>query len=73
MNKIAFSPADILLPVDGGLTKWAVVACDQYTSPPEYWERVDNYVGEAPATLRLILPESMLNAPNVEEYITGIN
>mgnify|MGYP006392314705 CR=1 FL=1 len=41
MNKIAFSPADILLPVDCGLTKWAVVACDQYTSQPEYWERVD--------------------------------
>ena len=45
MNKIAFSPADILLPVDCGLTKWAVVACDQYTSQPEYWECVDNYVG----------------------------
>ena len=38
-------PADILLPHDCGLTKWAVVACDQYTSQPEYWERVDQYVG----------------------------
>ena len=41
MEKTAFSPADILLPHDCGLTKWAVVACDQYTSQPEYWERVD--------------------------------
>ena len=73
MNKIAFSPADILLPVDCGLTKWAVVACDQYTSQPEYWERVDQYVGEAPSTLRLILPESKLESDNVEEEITKIN
>ena len=73
MNKIAFSPADILLPVDCGLTKWAVVACDQYTSQPEYWERVDNYVGEAPSTLRLILPESKLESDNVEEEIAKIN
>ena len=48
MEKTAFSPADILLPHDCGLTKWAVVACDQYTSQPEYWERVDQYVGDAP-------------------------
>ena len=73
MNKIAFSPADILLPVDCGLTKWAVVACDQYTSQPEYWERVDKYVGEAPSTLRLILPESKLESDNVEEEIAKIN
>lgn len=73
MNKIAFSPADILLPVDCGLTKWAVVACDQYTSQPEYWERVDQYVGEAPSTLRLILPESKLESDNVEEEIAKIN
>ena len=73
MNKIAFSPADILLPADCGLTKWAVVACDQYTSQPEYWERVDKYVGDAPSTLRLILPESKLESDNVEEEIQKIN
>ena len=73
MSKIAFSPADILLPVDCGLTKWAVVACDQYTSEPEYWERVDKFVGDAPSTLRLILPESKLEDDNVEEEIAKIN
>ena len=73
MNKTAFSPADILLPVECGLTKWAVVACDQYTSQPEYWERVDQYVGDAPSTLRLILPESKLEDDNVEEEIAKIN
>ena len=56
MNETAFSPANILLPHDCGLTKWAVVACDQYTSQPEYWQRVDEYVGAAPSTLRVSLP-----------------
>ncbi len=69
MEKTAFSPADILLPHDCGLTKWAVVACDQYTSQPEYWERVDQYVGTPPPTLRLILPESKLESDNVDEEI----
>ena len=73
MSKIAFSPADIMIPYDCGLTKWAVVACDQYTSQPEYWDRVDKFVGDAPSTLRLILPESKLESPNVEEEISKIN
>ena len=72
MSKIAFSPADILIPYDCGLTKWAVVACDQYTSQPDYWERVDQYVGSAPSTLRMILPESKLESPNVEQEIEKI-
>lgn len=73
MSKTAFSPADILLPQDCGLTKWAVVACDQYTSQPEYWERVDKFVGDAPSTLRLILPESKLEGDNVDQEIKKIN
>ena len=73
MEKTAFSPADILLPHDCGLTKWAVVACDQYTSQPEYWERVDQYVGDAPSTMRLILPESKVESDNVDEEIRKIN
>ena len=55
-------PANILLPdfntTDG--KKWACVACDQYTSEPEYWERVDKAVGDEPSTLRMILPEVWL-------------
>ena len=57
-----FFPADILLPdfsrVDG--RKWAVVACDQYTSEPAYWESVQALVGDAPSTLSMILPEVYL-------------
>ena len=78
MNKLfddlGFSPADILLPKDGtDMSKWAVVACDQFTSQPEYWEAVEETVGEAPSTLRLILPEAHLNAPDVEDRIAAIN
>ena len=42
-----FSAADILLPKTAEIEKWSVVACDQYTSQPEYWERVSNTVGSA--------------------------
>lgn len=72
-KRIAFSPADILLPMDCGLSRWAVVACDQYTSQPEYWERVANYVGDAPSTLHLILPESKLESEHVGAEISKIH
>ena len=56
-------PANILLP-DFSVTdgkKWACVACDQYTSEPEYWERVDKAVEGEPSTLRMMLPEVWLS------------
>ena len=55
------------------MTKWAVVACDQFTSQPEYWQAVEDTVGNAPSTLRLILPEAKLNDPDVEQSIADIN
>ena len=70
---LGFYPADILLPRDCDLTKWAVVACDQYTSQPEYWQRVEFFVGNAPSALHLILPESSLDGPSVETDIMEIN
>jgi uncharacterized protein (DUF1015 family) len=72
-KKLGFYPADILLPKDADMEKWAVVACDQFTSEPEYWERVEKNVGEAPSTLRLILPEAELKSPDVEQHIEKIN
>ena len=39
---LAFRPADILLPQNCDYTKWSVVACDQYTSQPEYWQEVED-------------------------------
>ena len=77
MNKrfenLPFQPADILLPRSSDLNKWSVVACDQYTSQPEYWVRVTQHVGKDLSTLHLILPESCLEGPNVDQDIAEIN
>ena len=71
--KNCFCPADILLPdfneVDA--KKWAVVACDQFTSEPRYWESADNEVGDSPSTLRIILPEVYLK--ETDSRILNIN
>lgn len=64
----------VYLPKEGiDLTKWAVVACDQYTSEPEYWEQVERIVGDSPSTLRLVLPEIYLGTPEEEERIRCVN
>ena len=72
-KNLGFYPADILLPKDADMTKWAVVACDQFTSQPEYWQAVEETVGDAPSTLRVILPEAKLNGPDVDKDIAAIN
>ncbi|ANW98757.1 hypothetical protein CSTERTH_06810 [Thermoclostridium stercorarium subsp. thermolacticum DSM 2910] len=57
--------SSVLIPKKGvSLEKWAVIACDQYTSEPEYWENVDKFVGDSPSTLRLIFPEVYLEREN---------
>ena len=71
---LGFSPADILLPKEGtDLHKWAVIACDQFTSQPEYWQAVEEQVGDAPSAYRLILPEAHLNDEDVDARIAAIN
>ena len=63
----------LLLPRAGtDLTQWAVVACDQYTSQPDYWARVEALVGDAPSTLRLILPEAYLGAADEAQRVQAI-
>jgi len=71
----AFTTADILLPKLSSeeMTKWAVVACDQYTSEPQYWEKTADIAGSAPSALRLILPEVYLEAPDAKQRISEIN
>ena len=72
MPNNCFLPADILLPKVDDLSKWAVIACDQFTSQPEYWERVRRNAGDAPSALNLILPEAELNGPNEAVQIAAI-
>ncbi|MBQ7033824.1 MAG: DUF1015 domain-containing protein [Clostridia bacterium] len=70
--KNVFRPADILLPKNTDWEKWSVVACDQYTSEPEYWEKVESLVGDAKSTLRLTLPEIYLESADAPERIAAI-
>ena len=66
-------PAAMLLPApEIDLKKWAVVACDQYTSQPDYWHKVQDLVGNAPSTLRLTLPEIWLEEADAPERIKVI-
>ncbi len=70
---IPFKKANILLPKNVDMTKWSVIACDQYTSSPKYWKEVQDLVGESKSTLNLILPELYLEEKDVEERIKKIN
>ena len=71
--KVPFKRGNILLPKDTDMTKWSVIACDQYTSEPEYWADVEKIVGNNPSTLNLTLPEIHLEENDVEERIKKIN
>ncbi|MDE6036405.1 MAG: DUF1015 family protein [Ruminococcus sp.] len=73
LNTTAFHNADILIPQNVDMNKWSVIACDQYTSEPEYWNEVYNQVGDAPSTLNLILPEIFLENDDVSERIDDIH
>ena len=61
-----FETAKILIPKNVDMEKWAVIACDQFTSQPEYWKRVEETVGEAPSALKLIFPEAKLGEESSE-------
>lgn len=72
-SKFGLHVPEIMLPKEGtDYFKWAVVACDQFTSEPEYWDKVEEIVGDAPSTLRLMLPELYLDKPGEAERIKDI-
>ena len=59
MKKI-FDRANLLLPKDCDMTKWSVVACDQFSSQPEYWNALEKEMCGVPSSLQLMLPEAYL-------------
>lgn len=74
LNKIGVEIPTILLPAKNvEMSKWAVVACDQYTSQPEYWTEVEKLVDGSSSTLKLIFPEVYLEDEGKEERINKIN
>ena len=76
-----FNKADILIPSENSdFEKWSVIACDQYTSQPEYWQRVEKCVGDVPSSLNIVFPEVYLSEgegriekinKKMREYIDG--
>ena len=67
LNKL-FAPIglrvpEILLPARD-IERFAVIACDQHTAEPEYWEETERIVGDAPSALHLMLPEAWLGREN---------
>jgi len=73
INDIGIQIPQVYLPKPGtDLTKWAVIACDQFTSQPEYWNEVEKIVGDAPSTLNLTFPEVYLEKPGGEKRIQNI-
>ena len=69
-NNAGIAVPELLLPNDSiNMKKWAVIACDQYTSQPEYWEDVAKFVGAAPSMLHIVLPEIYLKDDHVKQFI----
>lgn len=68
-----FNKCEMLLPKDADMTKWSVVACDQYTSEPKYWKDVEKITENSPSAYNLILPEVYLEDDDVETRIENIN
>lgn len=77
-----FKRADILLPQDCDMHKWSVVACDQYSSQPEYWAALEKLAQGVPSSLHLMLPEAYLEEKDqlaaaaeinrtMDEYLAG--
>jgi len=71
--KAGLMPADFLLPAGIDLQRWSVIACDQFTSEPDYWSRVEALVGNQPSTLHAILPEIYLGKADTDERVCKLN
>jgi len=72
MSKSVFMPADILLPEGVSMERWSVVACDQFSSERDYWDRVRETVGDAPSTLNMIFPEAYLGMIDEADAVAQI-
>ncbi|MCB9481360.1 MAG: DUF1015 domain-containing protein [Desulfobacteraceae bacterium] len=73
-NKIALKLPEVYLPSKNtDPEKWSVIACDQYTSHPEYWEKTADFIGDSPSTLNIILPEVFLGSERESLIIENIH
>lgn len=68
-----FMPADILLPREELISRWPVIACDQFTADPAYWNRVRDFAKDVPSAMHLILPEAELGTDDEEQKVVSIH
>jgi hypothetical protein len=73
-DSIGLAVPEFYLPRPGiDLSRWAVIACDQFTSEQEYWDEVQKIVGDAPSTYHITLPEVYLGKPQEAERLASVN
>ncbi len=68
-----FCAADLLIPPQALLPAWSVIACDQFTSQPEYWQKVKALAAGKPSAYHLIFPEAELPGADQDQRIASIN
>jgi uncharacterized protein (DUF1015 family) len=73
MKKPCWQAADILLPNNIPTENWCVVACDQYTSQPEYWRQAKKIAGDSPSAYHMVYPEAYLESTNAGQYAARIH
>jgi len=73
MNKLGLEVPSVLLPKKENLSKWPVIACDQFTQDRDYWEKVKTAVADDPSTLNLIFPEVFLADDGASKRIADIH
>lgn len=73
MNSTGFGKGKILIPNVKDMTSWSVIACDQFSSQPEYWRDVEEQVKSNPSTLNMIIPDSTLWQPDLDQRVGAIH
>ena len=73
INSLGLGISGILLPEAGCISKWPVIACDQYTQDREYWKKVKDTAGSFPSAINLIFPEIFLNDADADKRISDIH
>lgn len=73
MNNTGFSKGDILVPNVECMSAWSVIACDQYTSQPQYWRDVENFVKTKPSTPNMMVPEIRFASDDLDQRICSVN
>ena len=68
-----FHGADILLPKNVSMRQWACIACDQFSSQMDYWQRVKAYTADAPSAYHMIYPEALLRQGTPESRLAAIH